>query len=541
MLQEKERFEASNEIICNRLEMVHEICSSMNEHLGEIQVCHVQCDYLLREYSEGVRKVKSMYDRISPTDLLELFRSYKLQQFTGPLDRLICSTLAVQELLRTCSGGKWRTIALAITAPLNQKTHSWFGVYLWELYWNLYVIHHVMDVAESRRPKTSPQLLVTSSNLRIQWCNKRRSLTVLRITSSEDEDEEFLEEAEEGLLEADADRQAQDRRNLIARLENSSVIPGAHNILSQTYHSEEPIEDGLVAFSIKRLQSSSNSLDFGSHEDCYWIDHLTETFDDHHSSYGKGWGSSGSIHKRLGQLWFGEDVVMNTTSIRNTRSRARLCTEVETLARVQHPNVVHLIGYAHSRDEMLVFMEPMHEDLQHLIERNTRPFPLLVAIDILLQIVEAMIYVHKCGVLHRRLSPDNILVSPKYKTKSNTQDVDVYYIVKLTGFEESCFYTASSEITKKSSDDYTLSEDVRSFGRTAHVVVTGLKLEDSVIRRRSFALNQKRALSLHGCPQGFMELIGRCCHGHSFTPHSQPSFEQIRKELWTMKYNEEIQ
>ena len=91
------------------------------------------------------------------------------------------------------------------------------------------------------------------------------------------------------------------------------------------------------------------------------------------------------------------------------------------LETVQHPNVVELLGSAFKDDER----NP--EDIGPLIDQqmeshnkatiNSPPFPLPIAIDIVLQVVEAMIQVKACRVLLRDLKPKNCL-TPKFKNES---------------------------------------------------------------------------------------------------------------------------
>lgn len=510
--------------VYNSLEEAELICDRMMERLKEVQICRVQCEYLVQNYQKGVRKINSMINHVSNADMLLLVRSKKLQQFSGSVGRLICSMLSVEELLQACGRYGWKMTALEIFTPLPRPvTFSRFGVLLWELYWNLFVIHHVM----AQRSKTSPQLLVIenigSNGARIQWCNSRRRLVLRNIVGFErfeDEDD----------LKADDDRLAEDRSNLLASLEEQ-CLDGA------------PI-DGLAACLKKRLQSTSPIIDIATHEGYYWIEDL-EYFEDEYIRH----ESFSPVYK---SKWMGESVAISILS--DSGTDPPFCAGIRTLARVQHPNVVNLLGYGlDTNGDCVSVMELVEEDLGVLIDRNGRlhnkaPFLLVVAIDMLLQIVEAMVHVHECGVLHRNLGPSNILVRPKSASTSSTEDENdaVYYSVKVTGFlsgvvpnmpgSSDGLYDSSVRargymapaMRNYPSEVYTQATDVWSFGWIAHDVLFGPYI---------FSDDNNRPVLPDWCPAGLRELIGSCWHAN---PQVRPTFKQIRKELWTVKYNEVV-
>lgn len=523
-----ERFEATVASNHNSLEEAVSICNRMKELLDGVVICRVQCEYLVQNYQEGVRKIKSMSEHASSADMLILFRSNKLQQFSCSLDRLICSMLSVEELLQACGGKNWMMTALEILTPLPQpRTYSRFGILLWELYWTLFVIHHVMLDTMAQRSKTSPQLLavinIGSNGAKIQWSEARCRLVLRSIVNYEG----FVDEDD---LEADADRLAEDRRNLLASLEEQ-FPPGA--------------AIGLAGYLKRRLQSTSTSIDFVSHEKYYWIDELEFEEEEYIRNE-----SFSPVYK---SKWMGKSVAISILS--DSRTDAPFCAGTEKLARLQHPNVVHLIGYGFHNGNSASgcsVMELVEEDLGSLIERNTRlyngaPFPLMISVDILLQIVEAMVHVHECGELHRNLGPSNVLVHPKAASASSVEDINIYYVVKLTGFLRDGVVTkmpGSSDVLYDSSvrargymapamrnfpkEKYTQATDVWSFGWIAHDVVLG-----------PFTLDweRNRPLLPDWCPQGLKELMIRCW---GTNPQGRPSFEQIRKELMTIKYKEAV-
>ena len=182
--------------------------------------------------------------------------------------------------------------------------------------------------------------------------------------------------------------------------------------------------------------------------------------------------------------------------------------EASLLARVQHPNVVEFLGYGYKDDdhrpEVVLVTELMDQDLDSLIlsklkshgsgESSSRrpPFEFLVAVDIALQIVEAMIHLHECGVMHRDLKPGNCMTRPKFRKSSSTlrgfEGILDYYTVKLIDFgtsklrgEDSYFHSGrrgttsymAPEVWAGKGSGYTWSADVYSFGVTCYEIFTG--------------------------------------------------------------------
>jgi serine/threonine protein kinase len=109
--------------------------------------------------------------------------------------------------------------------------------------------------------------------------------------------------------------------------------------------------------------------------------------------------------------------------------------EVTLLKVCSHPHIVQYFWHWQEGRKSHMMMELMPENLStHLDRRNGTPFPLHVAIDIMLQIAKAMQYLHSQKIVHRDLKPLNILVKPLPESS------DGYIQVKLADFGVSKFY-----------------------------------------------------------------------------------------------------
>ena len=87
-----------------------------------------------------------------------------------------------------------------------------------------------------------------------------------------------------------------------------------------------------------------------------------------------------------------------------------LAWEFQLLASLQHPAIVRPLGHGvdHHRQQFLV-MDLVVPGLP--LDQAARDLPMPRRIELLLQLLQALIYLHHRGVLHRDLKPANVLVS----------------------------------------------------------------------------------------------------------------------------------
>src|SRR4051795_900130 len=83
--------------------------------------------------------------------------------------------------------------------------------------------------------------------------------------------------------------------------------------------------------------------------------------------------------------------------------------EIQVQARLHHPNIVALYNAIRDGDSIALVMEFVEgESLQRRLENG--PLPVENAVDFATQVLGALAYAHESGVIHRDVSPANIIV-----------------------------------------------------------------------------------------------------------------------------------
>ncbi|CAL4962585.1 unnamed protein product [Urochloa decumbens] len=273
-----------------------------------------------------------------------------------------------------------------------------------------------------------------------------------------------------------------------------------------------------------------------------------------------------SVRRRLGgrlkeAQWMGESFAVK--HLAGDAAEA----EVAVLASVAHPNVAHA---AHcfrdeERKEYLVVMDQlMARDLGSYIRevscpRRRVPFPLVVAVDIMLQIARGMEHLHANNIYHGELNPSNVLVKPR-------QQHDGYVHVKVAGFERSgtvtsgakpsanngnananasdgadtCIWYAPEVLEKVAGGDpaatRTEKADVYSFGMICFELLTGkVPFEDNHLQGDKTSKNIRageRPLFPFQAPKYLVSLTKRCWHAD---PAQRPAFASVCRVLRYVK------
>ncbi|MCU0511822.1 MAG: protein kinase [Anaerolineae bacterium] len=132
-----------------------------------------------------------------------------------------------------------------------------------------------------------------------------------------------------------------------------------------------------------------------------------------------GKGGMGVVHLALDRLT-GETVALKqvlvggiTLDMPNTAGhdlRVALSREFKVLAGLRHPNIISVLDYGFDQDGQPFFTMEFLEKAQYVtIAGDDVAFE--VKVDLLAQALQALVYLHRVGLLHRDLKPENMLVT----------------------------------------------------------------------------------------------------------------------------------
>lgn len=116
-------------------------------------------------------------------------------------------------------------------------------------------------------------------------------------------------------------------------------------------------------------------------------------------------------------------VAIKTVKVENLSEEAaaeyesRFRTEARSAARLQHPNIVSVYDSDRDGDIAFLVMEYIQgDDLKHHLDRGVR-YSLEQSLKMIRDLLSALDYAHKQGIIHRDIKPANLLIEPGGRVK----------------------------------------------------------------------------------------------------------------------------
>ncbi|XP_077236111.1 cysteine-rich receptor-like protein kinase 43 [Tasmannia lanceolata] len=134
-----------------------------------------------------------------------------------------------------------------------------------------------------------------------------------------------------------------------------------------------------------------------------------------------GEGGFGPVYK--GKLDDGREIAVKKLSHSSNQGKKEFTNEARLLARVQHRNVVNLLGYcAHGEEKLLVYEYVAHESLDKFIFHAERRGELdwKRRYDMIVGVARGLLYLHEDShvcIIHRDIKASNILLDDKWVPK----------------------------------------------------------------------------------------------------------------------------
>jgi tetratricopeptide (TPR) repeat protein len=146
-----------------------------------------------------------------------------------------------------------------------------------------------------------------------------------------------------------------------------------------------------------------------------------------------------------------------------------LTQEFKTLARLRHPHIISVLDYGFDADQQPFFTMELVENAQPLI-RYAKGLMHREQVKLMLQLYQALIYLHRHGILHRDLKPENVLIGSNKVLKLLDFGL-ASGVVDAHGTIGTLAYMAPEVL---SSGQHTVRSDLYATGVIAYELFTGL-------------------------------------------------------------------
>lgn len=180
------------------------------------------------------------------------------------------------------------------------------------------------------------------------------------------------------------------------------------------------------------------------------------------------------------------------------KGKKRFLDEARNMAKFsQHHNIVNVFNYFEANNTAYIIMEYLDGmTLRKVLQKQNRPFKAEEAVSIAIAVCDALEAIHKEGILHRDISPDNIMVCKDGTiklldfgaarfSKEVTPETEVSIIVK-PGF------TPPEQYNKVNEQD--ARTDIYALGATLYYALTGVRPEESRDRKKEDTLVEPQSI-----------------------------------------------
>jgi len=164
---------------------------------------------------------------------------------------------------------------------------------------------------------------------------------------------------------------------------------------------------------------------------------------------------------------------------RDEEARRRFDRESYIIARLTHPNIIHVIDRGISADEMPYFVMEYVEGVDLGTASKINEISHTDKIDIIIQLLKALSYAHKNNVIHRDIKPENILIDESGNVKILDFGIAQFYeeqrelTNQTTSGTVMGTYNYMSPEQRESSDNVTERSDLFSVGVVMYELFTG--------------------------------------------------------------------
>ncbi|XP_059065132.1 cysteine-rich receptor-like protein kinase 44 [Cryptomeria japonica] len=256
---------------------------------------------------------------------------------------------------------------------------------------------------------------------------------------------------------------------------------------------------GLLLFTVRRKLKTANALHgkdgpqggedwpFSAHHPIIFnLETLTAATKDFHEDNKLGEGGFGAVYK--GTMPDGREIAVKKLSLQSPQGKKEFENEVKLLARVQHQNLVNLLGCCTQGSEsLLVYEYLVNKSLDKILfdPQRSRELDWQKRFNIIVGVARGLLFLHddsRLRIIHRDIKASNILLDEEMNPK-----IADFGIARLFPEDETHVSTRVAGTYGYLAPEYAMhgqlsdKADVYSFGIVLLEIVSGRKNTDSQI------------------------------------------------------------
>lgn len=180
--------------------------------------------------------------------------------------------------------------------------------------------------------------------------------------------------------------------------------------------------------------------------------------------------------------------------LKNANRIARFRDEVEALKRISHPGVIQVLDYQTETEPFYaVFSYEPGGSLESLSKEELLSIPLAQRISLFEQVCDAIHAAHECGMIHRDIKPDNILLSEDRRT-AKVCDFGLVYFEDgerhtMTNEQVGSRFFMPPEFEDGRAESVTKESDIYCLGKLLYYMLTGVRFARERHRESQYDLS----------------------------------------------------
>ncbi|PRP82404.1 hypothetical protein PROFUN_10180 [Planoprotostelium fungivorum] len=240
-----------------------------------------------------------------------------------------------------------------------------------------------------------------------------------------------------------------------------------------------------------------------------------------------GQGNFGKVYKGD---WNGTPVAIKGVKNQDDFQDNQFKEEIKLLQKLNHPNVVRLLGVYMMEDSVLEFAE--NGSLDDFLKKNRDQLDTALLLFMVLDLINGMLYLQSKSIIHRDLATRNLLLDGAMNCKISdfglSREENVY-----NGKSAAIPYRwAAPEVMQDRVS--TLQSDVWSFGVVVWEIFTGAMVPYQTLTNKEVSEQVPNGIRLdqpESCPPAMWDLVIDCWNK---SPTKRPTFEGIRSRFMSL-------